>query len=207
MTDEIIRRGKLRNGVAWELVYSPGARWDEKRGWVDWSGDDSQTTPTTSAIAPRVRISYTGNTGALRELGCIDDKMWLTMQRSLTGAKRGHCGRDCHGQEWSRARRPSDDDPGRIVVRRRAKAPDSAWPFHLPAVTELSRMDVLREHRRKTAEKEESRKQFETILALTADETRELIYRLRAEGWGNGSEAAHRFLDALSRRAEGSTGI
>lgn len=199
MDDAIIRNGSLRNGIRFEFSYWRGARWDERQGWLDWSGVGEQTT---SAFPPRISIAFTGNVAALREAGCIDERIWLTMQRGAVGGNRGHCGRDTKKQEWSRARRPTDDDPGRIVVRRRADAPDDNWPFYLPAVTELLRADVFREFRRKEAEKAKSREQLGRILALTPDETRELVERLRADGWDDRCDETKRFLDALEKKAK-----
>lgn len=195
---DITRKGSLRNGIGFEFSYYRGARWDEKQGWLDWSGVGEATT---SAFPPRIDIAFTGNAAALREAGCVDERMWLTMQRGAAGKNRGHCGRDAQKQEWSRARRPTDDDPERIVVRRRVAAPDDNWPFYLPAVTELLRADVFRELRREAAEKAKDRKQLEAILALTPHETRELVQVLRNEGWAR-RDSAKRFLDALEKRAE-----
>lgn len=197
MADNITRRGSLRNGISFELSYRRGARWDEKQGWLDWSGVGEEIT---SAFPPRIRIAFTGNVEALREAGCIDERMWLTMQRGATGGNRGHCGRDARKREWSRARRPTDDDPGRILVCRRAEAPDDNWPFYLPAVTELLRADVFRELRRKAAEEATSKQQLERILALTSDETRYLVERLRADGWDSCNKTKE-FLNALEKRA------
>jgi hypothetical protein len=197
VADDITRTGSLRSGIRFEFSYQRGARWDGKHGWLDWSGAGEETT---SAFPPSIRIAFTGNVEVLREAGCIDEHMWLTMQRSATGRRRGHCGRDARKQEWSRARRPTEDDPERIEVRRAAAAPDNNWPFYLPAVTELLRADVLREFRHKEAQKTESREQLDRILALTPDETRELVARLRADGWGN-SDLTKRFLDSLEARA------
>ncbi len=194
---DITRVGSLRNGmIRFEFSYCRGARWDERQGWLDWSGVGEKTT---SAFPPSIHIAFTGKVEVLREAGCIDERMWLTMQRGAAGRNRGHCGRDAKKQQWSRARRPTDDDPERIVVRRNADAPDDHWPFYLPAVTELLRADVFREFRRKEAEKAKSRELLERILALTPDETRKLVDRLRAEGWDSSDEAT-RFLDALEER-------
>lgn len=196
---DITRVGSLRNGmIRFEFSYYRGARWDESHGWLDWSGVGEAST---SAFPPRIRIAFTGNVAALREAGCVDERMWLTMQRGGAGGNRGHCGRDAKKQEWSRSRRPTDDDPERIVVRRSAAAPDDNWPFYLPAITELLRADVFRECRREAAEKAKYKKQLETILALAPHETRELVERLRADGFDR-SEAAKRFLDALEKKAE-----
>lgn len=43
---------------------------------------------------------------------------------------------------------------------------------------------------------------LEKILDLDADETRELVERLRAEAWGSASETMRRFVDALEVRAK-----
>jgi hypothetical protein len=203
MTDNITRTGSLRNGICFELSYRCGARWDDKQGWLDWSGVGEETT---SAFPPSISIEFTGNIEVLREAGCIDERMWLTLQRRFAGGNRGHCGRDIKKQEWSRARRPTTDDPERIVVRRHAKAPDDNWPFYLPAITELVRADVLRELRRKAAEKAKSREQLERILALTPDETRELVKLIRADGLDSIDEMK-RFLEALEKKAAADEGV
>lgn len=197
MIDEIIRSGSLRNEIRFDLSYRRGARWDERRGWLDWSGVGEATT---SAFPPSISIAFTGNVEVLREAGCIDERMWLTMQRGAAGENRGHSGRDTKKQRWSRARRPTVDDPERIVVCRHADAPDDNWPFYLLAVTELLRADVFREFRRIAAQKARNREFLERILDLTPDETRELVDRCRAAGLDS-CDKTKRFLDALEKRA------
>lgn len=70
----------------------------------------------------------------------------------------------------------------------------------LPGITELLRADVLRVLRREAADQAESREQLERILALTPHETRDLVERLRADGWDS-CDKTKRFLAALEERA------
>jgi hypothetical protein len=198
MTDDITRSGSLCNGIIrFELSYHRGARWDDRQGWLDWSGVGKAPT---SAFPPQITIAFTGNVEVLREAGCIDERMWVTMQRGVAGGNRGHCGRDTKKQDWSRRRRPTADHPGRIIVHRCAPAPDDNWPFYLPAVTELLRADVFRELRRKAAEKKESREQLARVLALTPEETLKLVQRLRTEAWAT-CDKGKQFIDALEGKA------
>jgi hypothetical protein len=78
VADDITRSGSLRNGIQFEFSYRGGARWDERQGWLDWSVVGQETT---SALPPSISIAFTGNIELLREAGCIDERMWLTMQR------------------------------------------------------------------------------------------------------------------------------
>ncbi len=174
MADQISRLGKICGGISFELSYRRGIRWDEDLGWLDWSGDGN----VRSHNPPEIRIAFTGNTKVLREAGCIDDRMWTTMQRSSPRTNRGHCGMDAQRQQWSRSRQPTPDDPDVITVNRRAKAPDSSWPTHLPAVTEILRADILKQVRRQLAEEERAKAPSHRVEAMVATIYRDIDPRL-----------------------------
>lgn len=124
----VTRQGTLQGGISFTFNF----RW--------W---DTSQCPDFGTIDPTLVIEYLGSKEALRNAGCIDDRMWDTLGR---GGRKGHCGRDQRGEEWSRRNQATDEDPHRMVIRRRMAVPAGTWPDYLPAVADL-RQDVRREVR------------------------------------------------------------